>query len=201
MDHKIIALDDILHRPPESNDIRLALEAAVQKTLDADYDLIALGGHEQAIAHRIAVYLEQRFPKYHIDCEYNRKKHLSKSYSVEAGKKRRRMRPDIVVHRRNTMTHNILAIEMKANANKGRSADGIKLKALQTPEEGYAYQEVAFVCVKNGAKELGSGVLEATIAWYDDEHKISNTVTVKNEDRKDYVKKMAVLIKNEKKDY
>ncbi len=58
---------------PNQEAIRSALIGSVRATLERDWDLIALGCHEQAIAHRIAVYLERRFKTFSTDCEYNRR--------------------------------------------------------------------------------------------------------------------------------
>jgi len=40
--------------------------------MSRDLTLLAIGAHEQAICHRLAVYLEYWFSTYEIDCEYNR---------------------------------------------------------------------------------------------------------------------------------
>ena len=50
---------------------------AVCLFLTEDRKLLEYEAHEQAISHRIAVYLEPSFKGYHIDCEYNRHFDLS----------------------------------------------------------------------------------------------------------------------------
>ncbi|SRR6266568_925245 len=152
-------------RLPAYEDIRNALANAVQETLDKDYDLIALGGHEQAIAHRIAVYLEKYFPSFHTDCEYNRNKHKAKNRRPETPGDKRQMRPDIIVHRRNT-PDNVLAVEMKANANPESASDLDKLKCLKG-ERTYLYKGTAFICIHNALGEITEGVLSASVDWYD----------------------------------
>lgn len=149
---------------PKYHVIREALKKAVSEALDKDHDLIALGGHEQAIAHRIAIYLEKSFPDFQTDCEYNRNKHKAKNRQPETpGSKN--MRPDIIVHRRNT-PDNVLAVEMKANANPATKDDKEKLQCLKA-EETYLYKGTAFVCIENKIQQMESGVLTATIEWYD----------------------------------
>lgn len=154
------------HELPTDSHIVESLEWAVQQTLDQDWDLIALGAHEQAIAHRIAFYLESRFSGFHVDCEYNRQKHRTKAHGGESGEDPKNMRPDIIVHRRNSDT-NVLALEMKANANKESSNDMGKLKALKADKQGYVYKAIVFVKVENGINEIKDGKLTAKIKWLD----------------------------------
>ena len=67
---------------------------------------------EWAIAHRLAVYLEQEIPGWNVDCEYNKQGKGSDSKRDETGK---RVRPDIILHHRqeSELQHNLLAIELK----------------------------------------------------------------------------------------
>jgi Holliday junction resolvase len=150
---------------PDYDMIRTSLGDSIREVLTKDWDLISLGCHEQAIAHRIAVYLESRFPTYHTDCEYNRRKHFVKDYPAESSKAKKNMRPDIIVHRRNSV-HNVLAVEMKANANNKTSRDPEKLKALYS-DAAYLYKATAFVRIFNALKEIQHGTLRAEVRWYD----------------------------------
>jgi hypothetical protein len=149
---------------PDYPSIRRALRLSVVRVLDKDFDLLALGAHEQAIAHRIAVNLERRFPAYHVDCEYNRQKYKEKARPPEKDAPKT-MRPDIIVHHRNTAS-NVLAVEMKAKANKGSTNDLAKLAILKA-DAPYLYKGTAFVCVQNGLQDLAEGKLRAIISWYD----------------------------------
>lgn len=150
---------------PDYDVIRRALKNAVEEMLTNDWDLVALGCHEQSLAHRIAVYLERHFPGYHTDCEYNRRKHFIKDYPAEKGRARKKMRPDIIVHRRNSV-RNVLAVEMKANSNNSSSNDPQKLKALYSDAE-YLYKGTAFVRIHNSLRDIRLGCLCADIHWYD----------------------------------
>lgn len=153
-----------LNRPPYDS-IRKSLRDAVSETLEKDWDLVALGCHEQSIAHRIAVYLEPSFPNYHTDCEYNKRKHFKKDYPAESGKVRKGMRPDIIVHRRDNV-ENVLAVEMKANGNESTSNDPQKLQALYS-DAAYLYKAVAFVQIQNDVSDIEDGCLRAVIKWFD----------------------------------
>ena len=99
---------------------------------------------ERALTHRLAVYLEQQFPGWEIDCEYDRlgartlrlphgtivstDDHLGKS-----------IYPDIVVHQRE-IPNNLLAIEIrKASNHQPPEHDQQKLRALTDPHVWFAY--------------------------------------------------------------
>lgn len=66
--------------------------------------------HEQALSHRLAVYLENSgfFTGYHIDCEYNRYNEESKRNN--SGKL---IKPDIVIHVRGDQLANLIIIQDK----------------------------------------------------------------------------------------
>ena len=62
---------------------------------------------------------------------------------------------DIIVHVRNT-SYNLLAVEMKANANTSKSRDLDKLRSLHS-EAAYLYKGTAFVRVFNGTSDISEG--------------------------------------------
>ncbi len=75
------------------------------------------------------------------------------------------MRPDILVHKRRER-FNVLAVEMKANANDERHSDLAKLKALLRDEE-YRYASAAFIDVLNSTHDISEGLLRAEVNWYE----------------------------------
>lgn len=76
--------------------------------------LFNIDSSEWSIAHRLAVYLENEFPEWNVDCEYNRQGLDGDSKENSLGEK---VRPDIVVHHRGCVEpkHNLLIIELKKN--------------------------------------------------------------------------------------
>jgi hypothetical protein len=99
---------------------------------------------ERTLTHRLAVRLEQHFPGWEVDCDYNRlgertlrlphgsivstDDHLGKS-----------IYPDIVVHQR-AIPNNLLAIEVRKAANhQPPEHDQHKLRALTDPHLWFAY--------------------------------------------------------------
>ena len=116
--------------------------------------------HEQAISHRIALHLQQ-FTKSNVDCEYNKnlkgakylevKKEIYKNCTCgacrrnppEDGLKRRRFRPDIIVHKRGDESENLIAVEVKKT--DFCHFDKAKLMALTDLSEDYKYKLGVFV--------------------------------------------------------
>lgn len=105
---------------------------------------------ERTLTHRLAVHLEQQFPGWQVDCNYDRlgertlrlprgsivstDDHLAKS-----------IYPDIVVHQRE-IPNNLLAIEVRKAANhQPDEHDRHKLRALTDPHLWFAYRIGAFL--------------------------------------------------------
>lgn len=136
-----------------------------------DLGLLTSSAHEQAISHRIGVYLEGIYAsqKLNIDCEYN--KHLGKPKEIDlddidpamfgackcasckkilAGNfhtiSEKSFRPDIVVHSRGNNERNLIAIEVKKH--KECPFDEAKLRALTKPRDArgeYGYELGVFI--------------------------------------------------------
>ena len=102
--------------------IREALKLFIAKDKQA---LLSVDIYEPTINHRIAVYLEDLFPGFDIDCEYN--KTLSGDKRNVNGKK---IRPDIIIHTRMTNENNSVMVEVKKSGRNSKlsKADIEKLK-------------------------------------------------------------------------
>ncbi|MDP3478350.1 MAG: hypothetical protein Q8R88_01170 [Desulfoprunum sp.] len=70
---------------------------------------------EWATAHRLALYLEDYFHGWDIDCEYNKMGNALNTKHNSHGKYKR---PDIVIHKRekSEIANNLLVIEIKMNS-------------------------------------------------------------------------------------
>jgi hypothetical protein len=112
------------------------LHVIVRDAMDAlfarDAGLLANDNSEWAVAHRLAVYLEQSLPGWNIDCEFNRQGVQEDPKTREVGSL---IRPDIVIHHRGHLEkeHNLLAIEMK---KKDSSKDHEKIAECSSPPAG-----------------------------------------------------------------
>ena len=103
-----------LRLPERTRRVREAFKAALSKLHDRDLNLLAMGAHEQAICHRLGVYLDA-MTDLNVDCEYNRD--MMHAKRLKGGN---RFRPDIIIHRRLSNDENLLVVEAKAPARGGR---------------------------------------------------------------------------------
>jgi hypothetical protein len=102
----------------EWNEIEAIVRDALTRVVREDADLFRFEVHERAFTHRLAVYLEQAFEGWHVDCEYNRQdgeRDNPKILNIEGVE--RRAFPDVIVHRRGPwdaqLRNNLLAVEVK----------------------------------------------------------------------------------------
>lgn len=131
-----------------TDELKNKVKEAVKRFIDNDKELLDLKVYEPAVSHRIAVYLERVFNSnlLNFDCEYDKRFDLPKM--TLDGKK---FRPDILVHKRNCNSSNILAIEIK-KAKKSKF-DEDKLQKLTSLSEEYKYQLGVFIYFPKGKSE------------------------------------------------
>ncbi len=139
--HRVVAVEN--HRSgrpqPSREQIGVAVDAAVQRLLRHDGHLLNEGLQERAITHKLAFYLQDEFPEWHVDCEYDHDEDVRKRLRLpREGEKD--VLPDIIVHRRGTDAHNLLVMEVKKTSN--RESNGVtdteKLRAFKD-QLGYRY--------------------------------------------------------------
>lgn len=93
------------------NNIIQALQVFAERDRDS---LLSVDNYEPAMNHRIAVYLEQLFPWYHVDCEYSKHLWVNKSIIRSSDGEEANIRPDIIIHKeRNTDAENLVIFETK----------------------------------------------------------------------------------------
>lgn len=80
-----------------------------------DMELLHIGVQEETLAHRLAIYIEQRLTGWQVDCEYNR----NLQYPKMSHDGLSRMRPDIIAHIRNS-PRNLLVVEIKKTTHSKR---------------------------------------------------------------------------------
>lgn len=130
-------------------EVRQKLKAALKKLRVKDSFLIKADTNERTISHKLAEYLQEEFPNWNVDCEYNRhgydiKKlrvtHMPKG-NVELNEtEAKTIFPDIVVHERNNDERNLLVIEVKKTSNtESRQFDREKIIGLTKDEYRYRY--------------------------------------------------------------
>ncbi|OPY57646.1 MAG: hypothetical protein A4E49_00015 [Methanosaeta sp. PtaU1.Bin112] len=114
-----------------------------------DRELLSMDANERSITHKLAEYLQDEFPDWNVDCEYNRlggiPKRLLIRFSDEVDPKSTEaitVFPDIIVHRRGTK-QNLIVIEVKkasgqSNSDQSKTKDIVKLEEF-TRDPNYKY--------------------------------------------------------------
>lgn len=137
-----------------------------------DLYLLKNNGCERSIAHRLAIYLENEFQYYHVDCEYNinietesQRKYIHMlEEEIKKYKPKRdidnfpaseiddyrnvSVYPDIIVHHRGTNIDNLLVIEIKkSNSTITDDFDLLKLERYTSHyfNDGLKYKYGVFI--------------------------------------------------------
>jgi hypothetical protein len=119
--------------------VKKRFERAIKRLKKRDRDLFRLGANERSFTHKLATYLQQEFPRWHVDCEYNRDGIRPKTLGLDeheevpiADAEGATVFPDIIIHRRNTK-NNLAVVEAKKSTNRrGDQWDIRKLRAYKT---------------------------------------------------------------------
>jgi len=109
--------------------IKFYVYRAVNKFYARDAILIINDASEWSISHRVAVYLENEFIGWNVDCEYNRQGQI---VNPKVNTDSEIIRPDIILHHRRytDISHNLLVVEIKkddTNADFNKICDYTKL--------------------------------------------------------------------------
>jgi len=91
--------------------IRENIDISIKKLIENDRELIE-NKMEWATAHKLAVYLEEHYPGWHIDCEYNK---MGPVFKTKHNSDNQYRRPDVIIHHRGRLEkdHNLIVIEIK----------------------------------------------------------------------------------------
>ena len=140
---------------------------ALKKLLAEDMYILVKDLSERSISHRLAIYIEEVFPGWNVDCEYNRDRDEVKRLALvremfdRSGVRSevddtiaKTVFPDIIVHKRGT-DRNLLVIEIKKSSSElDESYDLAKLAAFK---EQMGYRHAVFIRVGTGE---GAGGIE-----------------------------------------
>lgn len=102
--------------------IRNKVLRAYRRFLEKDSYLLTIKANERSITHRFAIYIEQAFVGFNVDCEFNRdgldikKLDTFKKVVESDDTKGVSVYPDIIVHHRGT-ANNFIVIEAKTSSN------------------------------------------------------------------------------------
>jgi len=126
--------------------IKEKIRVALGLLFKSDCFLLDNSVHERSIAHKLAEYLQQQFPDWHVDCEYNKHKIFAKKLLRECkGENKEWVYPDINIHHRNT-DDNLVVFEIKPNkSNVVNKCDHVKLIEFTKNDGDYKYSFGVFV--------------------------------------------------------
>lgn len=129
-------------------EIREKLHIAVNQLSKNDLWLLNNNLNERTIAHKLAEYLQQIFPEYHVDCEYNRdveqnsglrkvnilkeRYEAIKNEVVDGASIDVSVFPDIIIHKRGTNNFDMLIIELKKSKNTSNEAREFDIEKLHS---------------------------------------------------------------------
>lgn len=142
--------------------IESALEESLDQLLRADFELLQVDANERSISHRLAVYLEEYFPGWNVDCEYNRDHDDPKRLNIISrdiqsdDTQATTVYPDIIIHKRGT-DENLVVIEMKKTSSK--EDDDYDLGKLHAFKGQLGYQFAIFIKVQT-IGEIGMGTVD-----------------------------------------
>jgi hypothetical protein len=134
---------------PPKEEISEKLKSSLAILYQQDLYLLKEDSAETSIAHRLALYLQQKFDAWHVDCEYNR------DYSGNIKRINGRIvRPDIIIHRRDTRSDNLVSILIKKMA-RNRSEKEKDLEKLRGYKEKLGYRYAIFLEIGTGSEDCG----------------------------------------------
>ncbi len=133
---------------------------AIDRLTLCDAELLRIDCNERSITHRLAIYLQNEFEGWNVDCEYKRDCHspdyvkrlLVDSDSLQASltiddTDANTVYPDIIVHYRGT-SDNLLVIEVKKSRNQ--ETDTRDEKKLHAFKKELQYQYALFLRFNTG---------------------------------------------------
>ncbi|MGD0679986.1 MAG: hypothetical protein ABSC94_31770, partial [Polyangiaceae bacterium] len=134
-------------------DAKARLIEAIEALLVADAGLLKRDLNERTLTHRLALYLDPLFKEvegqsWDVDCEYNRNLYSAKRLQIPGRRgpnqtddeddKGTTVYPDIIVHKRELNSHNLLVIEAKKNTSPAdHHFDYAKLAAFRNHPFSY----------------------------------------------------------------
>ena len=143
----------------ETNELKSMIEKALEKLYEDDRSLIKRRVDERAIVFRFGIYIQNlilesaKFKDYDVDVEYNKNGDNMKIIN----NKRNGVRPDLIIHKRESNQANILILEFKKSRNGrlvDRENDYYKLKEFTKKDGIYKYSLGAFIEIGEKVPEI-----------------------------------------------
>nr|WP_154892422.1 hypothetical protein [Paenibacillus xylanexedens] len=150
-------------------DVQQKVDKAITKLFERDLFLLINDLNERTIAHKCAIYLQEQFSEYDVDCEYNKNvdedRNKKMIYIVEKEyRKIKRIKrafsadiieddieymalsifPDIIVHKRGANLRNHLIVEIKKSTNNNLQEKAFDLKKLECYTDKLRHNKLAY---------------------------------------------------------
>lgn len=138
-----------------TKEIVLRLHSSIEKLIINEKDLIERGLAELNLTSHLTKYLTPLFEGYNVDSEYNgdilkpndrKALDIAKNRMISIGiepndSNNYKLRPDIIIHKRNTNEFNLVVIELKkdTNSQKSKDFDLLKLEHMTIDYSGNHY--------------------------------------------------------------
>ena len=121
---------------PTFDEVLGKFQSAFAKFRSEDSYLLEHDVYEKSMTHKLAEYLQQLFPDWNVDCEYNRNGHEPKIVELEKETPDEEgtlvsTYPNIIVHERGSNDHNILVIEAKKSNDRRKNGERFDRRKLQ----------------------------------------------------------------------
>ena len=124
--------------------VREAVRRGLNRMAVQNAHLFDIDVNERTLTQRLATYLQDEFPDWNVDCEYNRDGTVPKR--LQALKRRRKnVFPDIIVHRRGAAGPNLLVVEAKKSTDLNADNQALDYLKLSAYKEEFGYVSTAFV--------------------------------------------------------
>jgi hypothetical protein len=146
------------HPDPEIARIERRVIQAAESLLIHDHYLLVCDLNERSITHKFAEHLQRQFPKWNVDCEYNRDGHDPKRLDLPPKDdissddlNAKTIFPDIIIHRRGTK-ENLVVVEVKKSTN--HESDDWDIRKLRAFRSQLGYKVALFFRFQTGAANL-----------------------------------------------
>lgn len=132
------------------------VQDAIDSLLEKDTILLQNDTAERTITGRLSIYLQEQFPEWNVDCEYNRNinavKRLKEICNPTNNENGASVFPDIIIHKRMT-EENFVVIEVKKTTNS--ETDECDMQKLDAFRNELGYQHGLFLRLKTGVDSVG----------------------------------------------
>ena len=151
-------------------EVKRRLEWALDRLYEEDSCLLALDANERSITHRLGMYLQEAFPNWDVDCEYNRKGHdpeklrLQEQQITSGNTDGDTVFPDIIVHHRTKTHDNLLVVEVKKTTST--ASDDRDIQKLDAFRSELKYCYAVFLKLHIGKNIINREHMVTSMCWH-----------------------------------